>query len=67
MWLKGCPKCGGDLYKDRDVYGAFVSCIQCGMHKDVAIELPKTALAMGLNQTRKTLVIARGKADGVRV
>ena len=29
FWFKGCPKCHGDLYSDRDVYGSYVSCFQC--------------------------------------
>jgi len=31
MWrLKGCPKCKGDLYLDRDRNGWFEECLQCG-------------------------------------
>ena len=30
FWLKGCPKCHGDLYSDRDAYGSYVACVQCG-------------------------------------
>ena len=30
LWLKGCPKCGGDLYNDRDVMGYYRQCLQCG-------------------------------------
>ncbi len=29
-WLKGCKKCGGDLFLERDRYGSYVSCLQCG-------------------------------------
>ena len=29
-WLRGCTKCGGDLYLERDKFGSYVSCIQCG-------------------------------------
>ena len=29
FWFKGCPKCHGDLYSDRDVYGSYVVCFQC--------------------------------------
>ena len=28
--LRGCPKCQGDLYVEQDMYGAYLSCIQCG-------------------------------------
>ena len=37
MWFKSCPKCkSGDLHLDRDTYGKFQRCIQCGFIRDVA-------------------------------
>jgi hypothetical protein len=30
MWLKGCPKCHGDLMTDEDEFSTFVKCLQCG-------------------------------------
>lgn len=31
MWrLKGCPKCNGDLYLDKDTNGWEEKCLQCG-------------------------------------
>ena len=31
LWLKACPRCqGGDLHSDRDMYGAYACCLQCG-------------------------------------
>lgn len=32
LWFKECPKCEGDLYMDRDMYGPFVCCVQCGYY-----------------------------------
>ena len=26
---KGCKRCGGDLFLERDSEGAYVSCLQC--------------------------------------
>jgi len=26
---KRCPKCGGNIYLDRDYYGWFEKCLQC--------------------------------------
>jgi len=28
--IKGCKRCGGDLFLERDNYGSYISCIQCG-------------------------------------
>ena len=30
MWrLKSCPRCGGDMFIDRDFYGWYEKCLQC--------------------------------------
>lgn len=44
--FNACPKCHGDLEVRRDIYGMFVSCLQCGLQRDLdapieAIEFPK--------------------------
>jgi hypothetical protein len=36
FWFKHCPRCSGDLFEDRDQYGPFITCMQCGFAKDVA-------------------------------
>ena len=43
--LKACPKCHGDLYLERDQYGRYMSCLQCGHLKDLPGELPEFSLA----------------------
>ncbi len=30
IWLKACPRCGGDLFEERDWYSRTVKCFQCG-------------------------------------
>ena len=30
--LRGCPKCQGDLFAGEDIYGAYLSCLQCGRY-----------------------------------
>lgn len=35
MFLKGCPKCSGDMHLNKDLYGQYVTCFQCGYMKDV--------------------------------
>jgi DNA-directed RNA polymerase subunit M/transcription elongation factor TFIIS len=30
LWLKSCPHCKGGLYQDRDLYGRYLACFQCG-------------------------------------
>lgn len=31
--LKACPRCRGDLREDRDKYGNYATCLQCGYHQ----------------------------------
>ena len=35
FWLKQCARCGGDLYDEKDIFGPYISCVQCGFQKDV--------------------------------
>ena len=35
LQLKGCPRCQGDLVLDKDHFGWYQSCIQCGMNIDL--------------------------------
>ena len=36
MWrLKGCPKCNGDIFLDRDIDGWYERCLQCGYNRDL--------------------------------
>ncbi len=37
--LKACPKCHGDLYLEKDQYGRFLSCLQCGYLTELLGEL----------------------------
>ena len=34
FWFKQCPRCSGDLFEDKDQYGKFITCMQCGFAKD---------------------------------
>ena len=34
FWFKKCPRCSGDLYEEKDQYGHFITCMQCGFSKD---------------------------------
>ena len=36
FWFKLCPRCSGDLFEDRDQYGKFIACMQCGLIRDVS-------------------------------
>tara|TARA_B100000749_G_C18237957_1_gene387110 strand:+ start:197 stop:382 length:186 start_codon:yes stop_codon:yes gene_type:complete len=42
--LKACPRCKGDLHSNRDMYGSYDECLQCGYMQD--IEEPNKLLAL---------------------
>ena len=36
VWkLKSCPRCRGDLFMEKDHYGWYEQCLQCGFLKDL--------------------------------
>jgi len=35
---KRCPRCNGDLFIDRDQYGLFLQCLQCGYLRDLRMQ-----------------------------
>jgi len=60
-YLRNCPKCDGDLYKDKDIYGEFLSCLQCGFLKDLTCQEPDSVVRRAnmadtqkIGQPRKT-------------
>ncbi len=43
LYLKSCPKCHGDMYLEKDSYGVFRQCLQCGLVRD--LDAPMTSVA----------------------
>ena len=39
FYFKACPKCRGDLTLEKDAYGDFLKCMQCGILIDVKVEV----------------------------
>ena len=35
MYLKACPRCEGDMHSNRDMYGSYKECLQCGHMVDL--------------------------------
>ncbi len=38
VYLKSCNRCGGDMNSNRDIYGEYRICIQCGNMIDIPKE-----------------------------
>ena len=39
--FKVCPRCQGDLYLKEDIFGRYLSCLQCGYLQDVVAINPR--------------------------
>ena len=35
IFFSACPKCQGDVQLSHDSFGSFLSCLQCGLMRDV--------------------------------
>lgn len=44
--LRGCPKCQGALNLASDMYGRYISCLQCGFSRDLPDVLPQARVAV---------------------
>ena len=38
LYTKACPRCHGDIKLDRDNFGVFAKCLQCGFNKDFSVK-----------------------------
>ena len=50
--FKSCPRCHGDLYRDSDIYGTYIACLQCG-HYFTQVEEAKVGLSPDTLERRK--------------
>ncbi len=53
--LKSCPRCGGDVYLDRDLNNWYEQCLQCSFRQ----ELKKISQYKKLNKLPEPEVLAR--------
>ena len=44
LYLKSCNRCGGDMNSNRDIYGEYRLCMQCGN----LIDIPKKSSPFSL-------------------
>ena len=59
--LKGCPRCKGDLHTNRDLYGSYTECLQCGYMRDLPDIHPVFA-SVDMDAIRKPSKATPGKA-----
>ena len=50
--FKACPKCQGDLQVKKDIYGMLISCLQCGLQRDLDAPIPE----LEIGKAKRTMV-----------
>jgi hypothetical protein len=45
--LKNCPRCGGDMFVERDVDGWIERCLLCGYSRDTSVAKKVVGTASG--------------------
>ena len=51
VYLKSCNRCGGDMNSNRDIYGEYRICMQCGNMIDVPKESDLFSLQSSVDNT----------------
>ena len=49
--LKECPRCHGDVHTNRDMYGTYKECLQCGYMLDM--ERPNLQIQLPVSRAKK--------------
>lgn len=54
-----CPKCGGNVYLDRDFYGCYEKCLQCSYTRDHKIisKISKKVKKVHLRKARGSTLV----------
>ena len=53
MYLKSCNRCGGDMNSNRDIYGEYRICLQCGNMIDIPKEHSPFSLQTGADNSNR--------------
>ena len=61
--FRSCPRCGGDTFIDRDVYGWYEHCLQCGYLRDLksVVGLGQQQAYGGKEKGRRVRTLSEGK------
>jgi len=60
--FRSCPRCGGDVFLDRDVYNWYELCVQCGYIRDLKSIDEFNELSVGSG--KKRAVAGKGQSKG---
>ena len=53
LLFKACPRCGGDIQVNRDIYGDYKECLQCGLMEDTESPYVRKAVPAAAKKRKK--------------
>ena len=53
LYLKSCNRCGGDMNSNKDMYGEYRMCLQCGNTIDIPQKSGLFALRLSVENAKK--------------
>lgn len=53
LYLKSCDRCGGDMNSNRDIYGEYRMCLQCGNMIDIPNESNLFSIKASVEEAKK--------------
>ena len=54
LYFKACPRCRGDMNTNRDIYGNYKVCLQCGYMLDLGKpDILRSQLRLGPRSKKK--------------
>lgn len=62
--LKCCPKCKGDVLLDKDYYGWYEQCLQCGYLRDLETIIQVEQQPERMEKKRRRSQTRTDKVDG---
>lgn len=51
LYNKACPRCSGDIKLDRDNFGVYAKCLQCGFNRDFVTKRAKRGEPAPMTET----------------
>lgn len=62
LYTKACPRCEGDVKLDRDNYGVYAKCLQCGFNRDFVTRRENVPTQTGTGSPFGPEVVGDGEA-----
>jgi uncharacterized protein (DUF983 family) len=64
--IGSCPRChNGEVFIDRDLYGWYECCLQCGYSRDLP-DIASTASVEQINAIKETVPALKGRSSSRR-